>query len=150
MRPRSLAVAVIVIAAAGACVRLGVWPLARLEHQRRLNAAMQQALALPPIAVTDPRRLPDSLLHRRVSVRGVFDERRQVLLVGRSHDGEPGVHVVTPLVSERDSVAVLVDRGWLPAADAATARPQDVPAPGPPGGVGVTEALARGAAAGGA
>src|SRR5207244_3930590 len=113
MRPRSLAVAVIVIAAAGACVRLGFWQLSRLEHKRRLNAAMQQALAQPPTAVTDPRRLPDSLLHRRVSVRGVFDERRQVLLVGRSHAGEPGVHVVTPLVSERDSIAVLVDRGWL-------------------------------------
>src|SRR5256885_11133395 len=107
---------------------------------------MQRALLRRPTAVTDARRLPDSLLHRRVSVRGVFDERRQVLLVGRSHDGEPGVHVVTPLVSERDSVAVLVDRGWLPAADAATARPQDVPAPGPREVVGLGDALARGTA----
>jgi len=145
MRPRSVAVAVVVLAAAAVCVRLGFWQLSRLDYKRHLNAAMRRALAQPPRMVTDWRRLPDSLVQRRISVRGVFDERRQVLLVGRSHDGEPGVHVVTPLVAERDSVAVLVDRGWLPAADAATARPQDFPVPGAREVVGVADAFRRGA-----
>jgi len=142
-RPRSLAVAGFVIASAAVCVRLGFWQLSRLEHKRHLNAAMREALSLPPTTVTDLRLLPDSLLHRRVSVRGAFDERRQVLLAGRSHAGEPGVHVVTPLVTARDSVAVLVDRGWLPAADAATARPQELPVPGPREVVGIADTLAH-------
>jgi surfeit locus 1 family protein len=144
MRLRSLAVAVLVLAAASVCVKLGLWQLSRLAYKRRLNASMRQALAQPPWRLVDPRALPDSLVQRRVAVHGVFDERRQILLVGRSHDGEPGVHVVTPLVTDRDSVAVLVDRGWLPADDAATARPQDFAAPGPRDVVGIADSLRRG------
>ncbi len=145
MRLRSLAVALVVIAAAIVCVRLGFWQLSRLAYKRHLNTAMRHRFALEPRRVTDPLRLPDSLLRRRVVLRGVFDERRQVLLAGRSHDGEPGVHVVTPLVTQRDSFAVLVDRGWLPAADAATARPQDFPVPGVRDVAGVADTLQRGA-----
>jgi surfeit locus 1 family protein len=37
------------------------------------------------------------------------------------------VEVVTPLRLAGSSTAILVNRGWLPSADAATARPQDYP-----------------------
>src|SRR5207247_3460921 len=59
-RPRSLAVAGFVIASAAVCVRLGFWQLSRLEHKRHLNAAMREALSLPPTTVTDLRLPPDS------------------------------------------------------------------------------------------
>jgi surfeit locus 1 family protein len=144
MRPRAIAVAVFVVAAAAVCVRLGFWQLERLDAKRRLNATIRQALALAPPSVADPLSLPDSLLGRRISLHGWFDEGRQVLLAGRDHEGEQGVHVVTPLVMEDGDVAVLVDRGWLPAADAVTARPQDFPVPGPQGLSGVADPLPRG------
>ena len=76
-------------------------------------------------------------------VRGAFDERHQILLAGMIYSGEPGVHVITPLILEGDSVAVLVDRGWLPAADAVHARPQDFPEPGPREVMGFADTLGR-------
>jgi surfeit locus 1 family protein len=130
MRLRSLAVAVAVIAAAAVCARLGFWQVSRLGQKRALNAEFRRTMSRPPAVVGDVRRLPDSLLHRPVAVRGTYDGRHHVLLSGMSHQGEPGVHVVTPLVAEGDSVAVLVDRGWLPAPDGVSARPQDAPALG--------------------
>ena len=130
MRWRALLIGVAVVAASATCVRLSLWQWSRYEHKRALNRAERVALALPPSRLGHARALPDSLLGRRVALRGTFDERRQVLLAGMIHTGEAGVHVITPLVLEEDSVAVLVDRGWLPAADAVHARPQDFPEPG--------------------
>jgi surfeit locus 1 family protein len=52
---------------------------------------------------------------------------------------------VTPLLLARGGGAVLVDRGWLPAPDAATARPQDHPDSGLVRVLGMGAMLAHGA-----
>ena len=69
----------------------------------------------------------------------------QFLLSGRAHDGAPGVEVVTPLRLPGSPTAILVDRGWLPSPDAATARPQDYPEAGERVVRGLAEELRRGA-----
>lgn len=143
MRLGPLVLGVAVIAASLVCVRLGSWQWSRYEFKRALNAKERAALAGDPARLTDPRLLPDSLIGRRVILRGSFREREQVLLAGMMHSGEQGVHVITPLMLEGDTVAVLVDRGWLPADDAVHARPQDYPEPGPRELVGLADTLGR-------
>ena len=138
----------VLVAAAVVCVRLGYWQLERLEYKRRLNAQLRTSSSRPPIAVADARSLPESLLHRPVVVRGLFDTKRHVLLAGRLHQGEAGVHLVTPLTIAGDSIAVLVDRGWLPAPDGVNARPQDVPEPGTRVVFGIADTLRSTAGAG--
>jgi cytochrome oxidase assembly protein ShyY1 len=51
--------------------------------------------------------------YRRVTVDGEWDAEHEVILFGRSLDGRPGNHVLTPLTFA-DGRAVLVDRGWVP------------------------------------
>lgn len=145
MKTSDLIAAVLVIAGSAVCVRLGFWQLSRMEEKRALNESFARSLEAPPIDAT--RDLPPlAALHgRRVRVRGRFDERHQILLRGREEGGLPGVQVVTPLLPEDGSAAVLVNRGWLPADDAATARPQDFPEPGEHEVVGVVEPLEEGA-----
>jgi surfeit locus 1 family protein len=126
VRARFALIALVVLGVAAVCVRLGFWQIARLHEKRALNAALRGAMQRPPVDVADARLRPPN--GGRVRLRGRFDETRHVLLAGRAHRGTPGVHVVTPLLVRGG--AVLVDRGWLPAADAATARPQDFPEPG--------------------
>ncbi len=107
------------------CVRLGFWQLDRLEQRRARNAAVRAGLELPPVAL-DPAtaalaaRAPDSLASRRARATGVFDPAGEVLLRGRSHGGQPGVHVVTPLILARVGAVMMVNRGWLPSPDGAT------------------------------
>ncbi|MEP7028880.1 MAG: SURF1 family protein [Candidatus Eisenbacteria bacterium] len=144
-----LFLALVVIAV---CVRLGFWQLDRLHEKKALNARLAAALAAPALdlAAADEALAhgDDALRFGRYRVRGRFDETRQFLLMGRAHDGEPGVEVVTPLAPEDGSPAVLVDRGWIPSIDAATAKPERFPAPGLRDVVALAQPILRGKAAG--
>ncbi len=127
------------LVASALCVRLGFWQLGRLEEKRALNRRLRESLAGPvvPLAGGEPW---ERVAGRRVAATGVYDSLRHVVLRGRARRGAPGVELLTPLRLEGAPSAVLVDRGWLPAPDAATARPQDYPERGRVQAVGVVEA----------
>jgi len=109
------------VAALG-CARLGVWQLSRLHERQALNAAIQSQRARSPVTVTEAllRDDLDSLVQRRATAAGAFDFERQVVVWLRPLNGVPGVHVVTPLMVD-DSLAVMVERAWLPSPDGALA-----------------------------
>ena len=99
------------------CVRLGIWQLDRLSARRTLNAVTLEQRRCPPAMfglVTGP------VEDRRVFASGRFDFGREFVLRGRAMDGVPGVEVVTPLLLSGSDSAVLVMRGYVPAADAMT------------------------------
>jgi surfeit locus 1 family protein len=102
------------------CIRLGFWQLDRLRERRALNARVAARLDAPP--VPDAGALADTtgLVYRVITARGSYDNARSIVLPGRSHRGSPGVHVLSPLRLAGRSDAVLVNRGWLPSADATT------------------------------
>lgn len=109
------------------CVRLGFWQLDRLEQRRDLNAAISEGSAAREVemdaALLDSIAADPSLFaYRSVRVTGTF-EPVQFLLRGRALSGRPGVHLFTPLRLE-DGELLLVNRGWLPSPDAATADPR--------------------------
>lgn len=111
------------LVAAAVFTRLGVWQVERLEDRRERNLSMWERAHLPEL---DLAQVPDdveadSLAWRRVVVRGVYDYGNEVVIRGRSRDGSPGVHVVTPLRIE-SGTSVLVLRGWLPASDGVSAE----------------------------
>lgn len=140
-----VAIAAIVVMAA-VCVRLGFWQLSRWDQKKTENARRAAAMAAAP----EPAG--SELLHvarppaLQLEVRGRFDETHQILLSARTHDGSPGVHVVTPLLFDDGAGAVLVNRGWVYAGDASTARPGEFPEPGEQTVVGVAEVLPHGMA----
>jgi surfeit locus 1 family protein len=107
---------VIAFIVAAACARLGVWQLSRLSERREANALLEARLALP-VLVLPADSTPDALHFRRAAVRGVFDFAHEVVVTGRSRNGVPGVHVVTPL-GLSDGTALLVERGWVASPDA--------------------------------
>lgn len=117
---RPLLVPILVtVAFAVVCTRLGFWQLGRLAERRAWNAHLEERLAAAPVPVGD---LPaDSSLghYRRVNASGTYLDEGQVALAGRSSLGSPGVHVLTPL-HLTDGRVVMVNRGWVYAADAMT------------------------------
>lgn len=117
--------AVFLLLMAAMCVRLGFWQLDRLEQRRARNAAVRAAQARPPVVVDAAAfaaALADPAAYewRPVEAAGTFHHAGDLLLRGRGRDGRPGVHLVSPLVLA-DGRVVMVDRGWVPAADAASA-----------------------------
>lgn len=125
---------VFIVGMAALFVRLGFWQLDRLEQRRARNAALEGALTLPPIvldsaAVRAVDADPARFVNRRVVVRGAYlpDD---LLLRGRAFAGRPGVHVVTPLAIDGVPRTVLVNRGWVPSPDGATADTKPFAEPG--------------------
>ena len=126
---RGVLAGMLVLSIAAVCVRLGFWQLDRLQERRARNAVVAAAMEAAPLelagdVLAEASLRPQEFSHRRVRVRGRFLSGESFLLRGRGRDGAPGVHLVTPLVPEGAGHAVLVDRGWLPAPDAATADPR--------------------------
>jgi surfeit locus 1 family protein len=113
---RDLAALAVALVVAAGCARLGVWQLARLRQRRARNAVVLAARTRPPIVLTGMVPL-DSVRERRVSARGNYDYGHERFWRPRSHEGVPGVDLVTPLRLP-DGSAVFVDRGWVPSPDA--------------------------------
>lgn len=106
----------IALIVAVACVALGTWQIARLHQKQQFNAAVRSGLAEGPrpLAVLVSAEVdPDSVRFRRVTATGIYDAENQVELYGRTQDGRPGSHLLTPLVTD-DGLGVIVDRGWIP------------------------------------
>lgn len=103
------------VAGVAAAVALGNWQLRRAEQKLALQAQWDAVDRGTPEDVTAQslaeitRRVPV-----RVRLRGRFLHDRTVWLDNRQHDGRPGFWVVTPLLLDGASAAVLVNRGWAP------------------------------------
>jgi surfeit locus 1 family protein len=117
LSPRDLLGALVALAVAIVCVRLGFWQLDRLGQRRARNAILAARLALPPLQVVRGTSA-DAARQRRLMARGVYDFVGELIGPGRSFDGTPGVALITPLRLADGSV-VFVDRGWAPSPDAA-------------------------------
>lgn len=121
---RWLLATVLVLVGMGVFVRLGIWQLDRLAQRRAANAALREALAatvfdLPSATLpTDVEDLQD----RQVRAVGTFDFTAEVILKVQDWQGQSGVHLLAPLVFADGETAVLVDRGWIPEAEADPAK----------------------------
>jgi surfeit locus 1 family protein len=96
-----------------AAIALGAWQLGRLAGRKEGNALARAGLALPTLP-------PDSAIraYRRIELVGTLDHAREFILRNRLVAGVPAVQVVTPLIAADRDTAVLVNRGYVPAADA--------------------------------
>lgn len=119
----------IVLIVAATCVRLGFWQLARLEQRRTLNEATKRRMREPPAQLSAVISDSAGLISRRTVLNGEYDDAHTIVIAGRSLRGVPGVHVLTPM--HVGGAAVLVNRGWLPSADAASVETDRVREPGP-------------------
>lgn len=111
--------------------RLGEWQFHRLDARKAFNEIVERNTAADPVPVdtvlaagakVDP---DDEWL--RVTATGEYDPDRTVTVRYRTRDGDPGVDLVVPLVTE-SGTSLLVDRGWVATGNSG-ARPVDVPAP---------------------
>ena len=105
-------------------VRLGFWQLARHAERAQRNAAIQSSLVRPPVLLPEQGPITEEYGYRRVRATGRFDPSNQILLMNRAYQERPGYHLVTPLLQEGNSPAVLVDRGWIPQEDGTAERLQ--------------------------
>lgn len=106
----------LVVAGSILCVRLGIWQLDRLAQRRAFNAHYLATSALPQLAISStPQDDLTQLEYRPVEVTGRYDPDHQVVLRNQYYDNQIGYFLLTPLLLS-DGSALLVERGWIPAA----------------------------------
>ncbi len=113
-------------------VRLGLWQLDRLDQRRQFNNRVQAQLEQPVLSL-EGDGLDENLAemeYRSVIVVGQYQYSDEVALRNQVYGNQPGIHLITPLIIEGSNQAVLVDRGWIPAEDAAPERWADYQQPG--------------------
>jgi surfeit locus 1 family protein len=110
------------------CTGLGFWQMSRLKERRAANAIASAARAAPILMLpVDP---DSSWSNRRVRVYGRYDHAHDIVLRGRAYRGVPGVQIVSVLLPERGTTAVLVNRGFVPTPDATTVMSDSLREPG--------------------
>jgi cytochrome oxidase assembly protein ShyY1 len=123
-----------------ACLLLGRWQWHRLESRKAGNAIIRTNEKAAPAPVEQVLRRgvdpPDSAQYAVVSATGTYDPSETVIVRYQTNDGNAGVDVVVPLVTD-SGTALLVDRGWVATSNQGLTAPSQVPAP-PSGRVTVT------------
>jgi surfeit locus 1 family protein len=116
---RWLLTTVLVLAAIGVMVRLGIWQLDRLEARRAFNTRVQAQLDAPRLDLNQSSLDFDltEMEYRSVTVRGSYDHRQEVALRNQAWEHRLGVHLITPLRIDGSDRAILIDRGWIPLED---------------------------------
>lgn len=119
--PRRIVLFVVIAAAFAALfVRLGIWQLHRLDERRQKNALVRARLVGPAADVASLPADAEQARFHHVRVTGTPDYDHELVFTMRSHDGSPGVNLLTPIRRPGNDTAVLVNRGWVFAADGMT------------------------------
>lgn len=159
---RWLGLSALALALAATMVGLGFWQLSRYHQRSAINNRIDASVTGPavPVASVLPAPAgtagkagaapPESAAWTRVTATGHYDPANQILVRGRTVNGQVGFEIVTPLLIDGASgqdpkaggettggdakagggmTAVLVDRGWVaPAADAGALAMPKAPA----------------------
>jgi surfeit locus 1 family protein len=120
MSRRSIVFCLLALAAAAVFARLGLWQLARLHEKVRRNASIAAQQLEPAAQLASMPRDTAGAHYRKATVSGRFDYDQEVVLGARTHQGSPGVDLVTPLRIAGSDTAILVNRGWVYSPDGAT------------------------------
>ena len=114
LSPKWVGLFAIVLVVVAACTVLGLWQLgvARDEGHKQAVASASQLQPAPLQQVTQAHSAFEAQFSNRpVTVTGTYDDARTILVVDRRLGDRAGSWVVTPLVTDGGTVAVL--RGFV-------------------------------------
>ncbi|MGN8246308.1 SURF1 family protein [Cellulomonas soli] len=137
---RAAGFVLLAVTLATVCTFLGRWQWNRHVARDAAIATVEANWAAEPVPVEqvlpDPTAaLPDTDEWRSVTLTGRYAPQATVLLRNRPVDGSPAYHVLVPFLPEPTSsglsTVIVVDRGWVPLGEDASAT---VNLPDPPSG----------------
>jgi len=108
-------------------ISLGNWQIYRLYWKQDLIAKMQKRSQILPISIQELEPLPANDIKNfefsPAIAEGHYLHTLELKLVGRTHQGQAGYHIITPLLLKTKKI-LLVDRGWVPFYEKSIDRPR--------------------------
>ena len=124
MTVRKWTLSVIAISLAIIFISLGFWQIRRLRERQRANDFLAARRLVPEVEIDSLPPDTAAAHFRRVHLKGGYDHAQEVIYTLRGRNGSPGVNILTPLLRNGKDTAVLVNRGWVYAADGTTIETQ--------------------------
>jgi len=97
-----------------ALVALGTWQVQRLHWKQDLIDKLQTRSVSAAVAPPADGVPLEDMEFQHVRTTGTYRHDHEFFLIGRSLNGNAGLHVLTPLIPADGGKAILVDRGWVP------------------------------------
>jgi len=104
------------------CLWAAQWQYQRGVDRHARNTLIAEQSQLPSIKFQDLTGDIATYEWRRISLQGHFDDKNQILLRNRYHDGMYGFEQLTLFIF--DGRKIWVDRGWVKAGSDATVPPE--------------------------
>lgn len=116
LKPKWIALHVLVVAVVVAMINLAFWQLRRLDERRQFNSQVRANANQPINPINDvlsPAIDPSTVEWRRVRTTGTYVPGHQFLVVNRSQNGDNGRNVVDAM-QLADGSLLLINRGFAP------------------------------------
>lgn len=107
---------------------LGNWQLQRAAYKSEMQARIDLAARAPALRIPAQPAKGETFWYRRAEGTGRFVPEATILLDNRVRGGIVGYEVMTPLRLQGSALHVLVNRGWVKAAQSRAQLPQ-IPTP---------------------
>lgn len=97
-------------------LRLGFWQLDRAQQKQDILDLQSARINLPAVDISTIRFDDNNLRYLPIKAEGFLDTDKQILIDNQVKNGQVGFFVLTPLKLS-ETYSILVNRGWLAAAD---------------------------------
>lgn len=94
-------------------IYLGAWQHGKGERLAHELAQRAERSQLGPTVVTGQLLDAQAAQDAPFTVVGTYEAEHQIFLDNRQENGQPGVHVITPLKIEGSETRILINRGWV-------------------------------------
>lgn len=98
-------------------IALGCWQLHRAEFKQQLLLQYEARLRQPPLILTDKTVMGPQLRYAPVKLYGYFDNHHTILLDNQFQNHQLGYYVLSPFVLLPSHRVILINRGWISAAN---------------------------------
>ena len=93
-------------------VLLGTWQVKRLFWKNNLTTNYNEKFNKQKIVYNRNLEYNQDLEYRRILIKGKFLNEKEILIIGKTYEGNAGFHLITPLLTN-DNKIVLINRGWI-------------------------------------
>ena len=93
-------------------ISLGTWQVYRLIWKNSLISNYLYKFNNEIIKYDKSFLFNDEFEYRRINIKGRFINEKEILIIGKTFEGNVGFHLITPFIT-REEKLLLINRGWI-------------------------------------
>ena len=93
-------------------ISLGTWQVYRLVWKNSLISNYLYRFNNEIIKYDKSFSFNDEFEYRRINIKGRFINEKEILIIGKTFEGNVGFHLITPFITKEEKL-LLINRGWI-------------------------------------